>query len=101
MDFPDEMIRCSIHEHEFKQLPKTKKALLEEYRDMEFYPQGLKKGKKFDKVKEFKRLIREYIKQTKDKPENNIECIVIDQMKELLERMMAHQVRKLGLEKLL
>jgi hypothetical protein len=101
MDFPDEMIRCSIHEHEFKQLSKTKKALLEEYRDIEFYPQGLKKGKKFDKVKEFKRLIREYIKHTKDKPENNIECIVIDQMQELLERMMAHHVRKLGLEKLL
>jgi hypothetical protein len=101
MDFPDEIIRCSIHEHEFNQLPKTKKALLEEYRDIEFYSKGLKRGKKFDKVKEFKRLLREYVKHTKDKPENNTECMIIDQMQELLERMMAHHIRKLGLEKLL
>ena len=70
--------------------------------DMEFYPGGLKKGKNFDKIKEFKRLLKELVKiRAKHKgEENNIECIVYDQLLELLDRMMLHELRKLALEKL-
>lgn len=102
-DFLDELIHITIHEHDFKRLAKTKRALLEEYRDLEFYPNGLKNGKKFDKVAEAKRLIKNYkdsIKRHKG-VEDNEECMILGQLLELLNRMMATDIRKLKLEKLL
>lgn len=100
--FLDEIIRFSIHEHEFNQLSKTKKALVEDYRDIEFYKDGLKRGEDFDRVKECKRLIKDYnkvIKKNKGK-ESNEECMIIGQLLELMNRMMAADIRKLQLEKL-
>lgn len=102
-DFLDELIHFTIHEHEFKQLSKTKKAFIEDFRDLEFYPNGLKQGKKFDKVEEAKRLIKNYkdsIKRHKG-VEDNEECMILGQLLELLNRMMATDIRKLKLEKLL
>jgi hypothetical protein len=102
-DFLDELIHFTIHEHDYKQLSKTKKAFVEEYHDLELYPNGLKKGKKFDKVKEAKRLINEYknaIKKAGGK-ESNLECMILGQLLELLNRMMAIDMRKLKLEKLI
>lgn len=102
-DFTDELIRFTIHEYDFERLPKKLKASIEEYRDIELYPGGLKRGKKFDKPTEFKRLIKEYLKEIKKNKgeESNIECMIASQMIELLQRMMAYDIRKLGLEKLL
>jgi thymidylate synthase len=102
-DFVDELMHFTIHEDDFKQLPKKIKEVFEENRDIEFYPQGLKQGKNFDKVKEVKRLIKQYVKEIKkyDGQESNVECIIIDQILELLNRMMAHDMRKVGLEKLI
>ena len=102
-DLMDEMIHFTIHEYEYNQLSKTKKAFLEDYRDIEFYPEGLKRGEKFDKVEEVKRLIKNYkdcIKRYKG-IEDNEECMILGQLLELLNRMMAADIRKLKLEKLL
>lgn len=102
-DFTDELIHFTIHEHDFEQLPQKIKKLLEDYRDLEFYKDGLKKGKKFDKVKEAKKLIRDYEKEIKSKngAEGNIECMIVGQLFELLNRMMAKDVRRLKLGRLL
>lgn len=99
----DEMIHCSIHEHEFKQLTKKQQALFEEYRNIEIYQGGLKRGKPFDKVEEVKRLIKEYAKEIKKNKgkESNTECMILGQLLELLNRMMAYEIRKLDLGKLL
>lgn len=99
----DEMIHCSIHEHEFKQLTKKQQALFEEYRNIEMYQDGLKRGEPFDKVEEAKRLIKDYnkeIKKNKGK-ESNTECMIVGQLLELLGRMMAYEIRKLDLGKIL
>jgi hypothetical protein len=101
-DFVDELMHFTIHEEEFDKLPKKIKEAFKEHQDIEFYPQGKKQGKDFDKVKEVKRLIKEYMKEIKKNKgkESNVECIIIDQLLELLNRMMAHDMRKVGLEKL-
>lgn len=101
-DFLDEIIHISIHKDEVKHEPKEVQKFIKDNSDLEFYPGGLKKGKKFDKIKEFKRLLKELEKvRAKHKgEENNIECIVYDQLLELLDRMMLKDLRKLGLEKL-
>lgn len=89
----------SIHESEIKLLKKPIRQFIEEYSSIEFYP----KEKNVDKVKEFKRVIKQYLKEIKKNKgkESNPECIMITQMIELLQKMMAHQVRELQLEKLL
>ena len=89
----------SIHESEIKLLKKPIRQFIEEYSSIEFYP----KEKNVDKVKEFKRVIKQYLKEIKrnNGKESNPECIMITQMVELLQKMMAYQVRELQLEKLL
>jgi hypothetical protein len=101
-EFLDEIVHISIHKDEIKREPKRVQKFIEDFSDLEFYPSGLKKGKKFDKVKEFKRLLKELVKvRAKYKgEENNIECIVYDQLLELLDRMMLKDLRRLELEKL-
>jgi hypothetical protein len=101
-DFVDEIIHISIHKDEVKHEPKLVQKFIKDNSDMEFYPGGLKKGKNFDKVKEFKRLLKELVKirAKHNGEENNIECIVYDQLLELLDRMMLKDLRKLDLEKL-
>lgn len=101
-NFLDEIIHISIHKDEVKHEPKAVQKFIKDNSDMEFYPGGLKKGKNFDKIKEFKRLLKELekIRAKHNGEENNIECIVYDQLLELLDRMMLHELRKLGLEKL-
>lgn len=89
----------SIHESEIKLLKKPVRQFIEDYSSIEFYP----KERNVDKVKEFKRVIKQYLKEIKKNKgkESNPECIMISQMIELLQKMMAHQVRELQLEKLL
>jgi hypothetical protein len=102
-DFLDELVHFTIHEHELKQLPKKVQAFVEQYHDLELYPDGLKRGKKFDKVAEAKRLIKEYVKAIKKNKgkESNEECMILSQLMELINRMMAFQIRELRLDKLL
>jgi len=99
----DEYIHIAIHKSELKQLDKTIREFIAEYRVLEVYRNGKKKGKKFDKTKEFKRLIaameKERIKNKGE--ESNLECHYSGQMVELLQKMMLHEIRKLELEKLL
>jgi len=101
-DFVDEIIHISIHKDEVKHEAKLVQEFIKDNADMEFYPGGLKKGKNFDKVKEFKRLLKQLVKvRAKYKgEENNIECIVYDQLLELLDRMMLKDLRRLELERL-
>lgn len=89
----------SIHESEIKLLKKPVRQFIEEYSSIEFYP----KERNVDKVKEFKKLIKKYLQEIKKNKgkESNPECIMITQMVELLQKMMAHQVRELQLEKLI
>lgn len=103
MDIPDEMMHFSIHKHEFALLPKKLQAAILEYEGIEFYKDGLKKGKKFNKVKEFKRLVKEFSKRVEKSKgkEDNIQCIMIDQMIELLQRMLLRDFKQLKLEKIL
>jgi hypothetical protein len=103
MSFVDEIIHISIHKDEVKHESKAVQKFIEDNSDMEFYPGGLKKGKKFDKPKEFKRLLKELIKvrAKHNGEENNIECIVYGQLLELLDRMMLSDLRKMDLEKLI
>jgi hypothetical protein len=101
-DFVDDLIHISVHKDEVKHESKEVQKFIKDNARVEFYPGGLKKGKKFDKVKEFKRLLKELEKVRKKHKgeESNIECIVYDQLMELMGRMMLHDLRKLELEKL-
>jgi hypothetical protein len=102
-DFVDEIVHISIHKDDIKRQPKRIQKFIDEFRNIEFYESGLRKGKKLNKVAEFKRLIKE-LKKVRDKnkgEESNVECIVYDQMIELLGRMMLKDLRKLNLDKLL
>jgi hypothetical protein len=103
MDMPDEMMRFSIHFHEFSLLNAKLQKAFKEYEDIEFYPNGTKNGKPLDKVKEFKRVLKEFVKQVEKckGEEDNIQCIMIDQMLELMRRMMLKDFKKLKLEKIL
>lgn len=89
-----------IHEHEFKQLPKKLQKAFLEHESMEFYP---KTRAPVNPVKELKRLIKEYKNTVMkyDGVETNAECIIIDQILELMGKMYAHEIRQLKLEKLL
>lgn len=102
-DFTDQLIYFSIHEDELVKLTKKERKFLEQFKLIEFYKDGKKKGKKFDKVKEFKRIIMNMIeiRGRHEGKESNIECICLDQLNELLRRMMLKDVRRLELEKIL
>jgi hypothetical protein len=102
-DFLDELVHFTIHENDLKQLPKNLQDFVWEYHDIEMYHNGLKRGKKFDKVAEAKRLIKEYCKVIRKNKgqESNEECMIISQLTELINRMMAYQIRELRLDKLL
>lgn len=108
-NFLDELIHITIHEHEYKRLPKAVKAFVDENRDLEFYPKSGREeykkrhGKEFNRVEEFKRVVKEYIEEIKNNKgaESNVECMMLDQMVELLKKMMAYEVRQLDLGKLI
>jgi len=103
MSTMDEYIHISIHKSELRWLNETVREFIEEYRALEMYRNGKKKGKKFDKTKEFKRLIAAMAKErAKNKgEESNAECHYSGQMAELFQKMMLAEIRKLELEKLL
>lgn len=97
--FLEEFKTFSIHNDDFKRLSKKTIKEISEHEQIEFYPPG----KCTNKVVEFKKVLKEYltvIKKNKGQ-ESNIECILIDQMNELISKMYAHEVRELKLEKLL
>ena len=95
----DDYKTIHIHESELKFLTKPVQQFIEDYSSIEFYP----KERNVDKVKEFNRVIKKYLREIKKNKgkESNAECIMITQMIELLQKMMAAQVRELQLEKLL
>ncbi len=95
-----ELKKFTIHEHEFKQLPKSIQKAFLEYEDLELYS---KDRQVKDPVKECKRLIKNYLKEIKKNKgqESNVECMILSQLVEMLSKMMAYEFRKLGLEKLL
>lgn len=95
----DEYKYFSIHLDNFKRLSKKTQKELLEHENIELYPAE----KNVNKVEEFKRVVKEYIKHIKKNKskESNIECIMIDAMIELMQKMMASEVRQLKLEKLL
>jgi len=98
----DDIIHISVHKEEVERLPKTVQKFVNDYSNVEFYPEGLKKGKKFNKVKEFKRLLKELesVRSKNNGEESNIECIVYDQLQELMQRMLLSELRELNLERL-
>ena len=98
----DEMIHIAIHESELPHLPKRVRQFIEEYSSIQVYQGGLKKGKKFDKIKEFKRVIKAMLRERKKNKgqESNYECHLAGNLAELFERMMLHEIRRLKLEKL-
>lgn len=102
-DFTDQFLFFSVHDDEWKKLSKEEKKLLNQFRSIEFYPNGLRNGKKFNKAKEFLRVVREMnkIRYENNDKESNIECAHIDQLTELLKRMMLSDIRRLKLDKLL
>lgn len=102
-NFLDELVHITVHKDEIKNYPKAIQKFIADNSDMEWYPGGLKKDKPFNKQVELKRLIKELAKvRAKYKgEENNIECLVYDQILELFGRMMLHELRKVKLEKLL
>jgi hypothetical protein len=99
----DQFRNYNIHEDDYRALPAKVRDAFDRFESIEFYTAGLKNGKKVNKIKEFKRVVRAYKKNIDKHPDedSNIECIMIDQMLELLRRMPAADIRKLGLEKLL
>lgn len=99
----DDYIHISIHRSELKLLDRKICKFIEEYRVLEMYRDGKKKGKKFDKTKEFKRLIAAMLKARANNngKESNEECHYLAQMIELLQKMMLYEFRKLEIEKLL
>lgn len=103
MNLLDEYTYISIHRSEIPLLSKAVQKFIGEYADIEFYPNGLKSGKKFNKVTEFKRLIRELanVRKNHGGKESNVECLVYDQLRELMSRMMLRERRKLNLERIL
>ena len=95
----DEFKYFSIHKNEFEKLPVKIQKAFQLHENIEFYPAE----KNINKVEEFKKVVMEYtkhIKKSKGK-ESNIECLMIDQMIELLQKMMAAEVRQLNLKNIL
>ena len=102
-DIMDGFKHYTIHEDEYRQLSRKDKDFLDGYQNIEFYENGMKNGKRIDKVKEFKRVVKEMVK-IRDKnlgEQSNLECMHIDLLVELLRKMMLTDVRKLHFEKLL
>lgn len=102
-DHLDQFRYYDIHEDDYRLLPAKVRNAIDAYENIDFYRAGLKNGKKVNKVKEFKRVVRNYLKVIKkhNGDESNIECILIGQLIELLKRMPAADVRKLKIENLL
>jgi hypothetical protein len=99
----DDITHINIHNYEIPHLPKVVQKFIAENAEMDFYPGGLKRGKKFNKVKEFKRLVKELVrvrKKYKGK-ESNVECLVYNQLEEIMQRMMLHELRELNLERII
>jgi hypothetical protein len=111
MSLQDEYIRITIHPSELDRIQKTPNSLfaeligpfVDEYADIEFFPKGKKNGKPINKIKEFKKALKELVKVRKENKgkQSNIECLVYDKLFELLHRMDLKQLRKLNLEKLI
>ena len=99
-NFMDELIHLTVHQDHLEFLPDSIHTFIEQYRDIEFYPNGLKRGKPFDKVKEAKEIIKSYVEKVKES-EDNVECLIVGQLFELFNRMSAKEIRELHLEKLL
>jgi hypothetical protein len=102
-NFMDEFVNLSIHKSEFDLLTPEERKFLEEFRSIEYYPDGKKNGQEFDKVEEFFRVL-ENMKNLRDAnkdEESNAECICIDFMVELLSKMSLEEFRKIKIERLL
>ena len=93
------MMHFSIHEHEFKQLPKSLQQRFKEYEDLD-QSWLLKED---DRAETVKKIIKKYaavIKKNKGK-ESGEECHYLSSILYMLEHMYAYEIRKLELEKLL
>jgi len=99
----DEYIHISIHKSELAALDKAARKFVEDYRILEMYPNGRKKGKKVNKVIEIQRLITAMVKIRAEHKgyESNEECHYLAEIIELLQKMMLYEARDLHLEKLL
>jgi hypothetical protein len=96
--FLDEIKRFSIHEHEYNQLPEKFKAKLSEYEDLDYFAGKMPKNR----VPLFKKHLKTYADLVKkNKKVTNEECITLDIIFYLLDRMFADDIRKLKLERLL
>ena len=95
----DETRHFSIHEYEFSRLPKHIQKAFLEYENIDYYKGRMPKNR----VAKVKDLIRDYVIEIKkhNGKESNTECIAIDLIKYMLDHMMAHEIRKLHLDKLL
>jgi hypothetical protein len=102
-EFLDNLVHITINKDDIASESKAVQKFIERNSRLEFYCGGLKDGKKFDKVKEFKRILKRLEKIRKDHggKESNIECLVYDQLMELMSRMSLKDLRRLQLEKLL
>jgi hypothetical protein len=95
----DEMMHFSIHEHEFKQLPKTIQQRFKEYEDLD-QSWLLREN---DRAATVKKLIKKYVAviEKNKGSETNEECHYLGSIVYMLEHMYAWEVRKLEFGKLL
>jgi hypothetical protein len=97
IDFPDEYKVFKVHNFDYNRLTQPQKNFLQEYETIEFYPNGRKHGKKIDKVKELLARNKERLRlQKKHKnKESNEECICVEIMLELMNRMLLKDFRRI------
>lgn len=82
-EFFNDFITLNIHRTEIPHLDDATKKFVEDHAQIEFYPNGLKKGKSFDKTNELKTLVDQF----KQRNDENIKCLIFDQFVEVLNRM--------------
>lgn len=99
----DEFVTFQLHQEDYNRLPAVVRNIMEEYKQIKFYPDGKKNGKNFDKTKEFIKLVKEYKKLIKDNKgkESNEEGMCVDMMLQLLSSMMLSEIRKIKLGNLI
>lgn len=101
MDFLDESVHLTIHKDVLKTYAGSVPVMnfVKEFSDMEFYPGGMKNGKPVKKILELKRLTNELVKIRKKNKgkESNVECMIYDQIQELLRKMMLKDLRKVSI----
>jgi hypothetical protein len=97
--FVDQIRHFSIHEDDFKELPKKVRKCLKDKEDLAY----VNMSDVVDKPMKFNHYVKQYVKCVKQNKgqESNVECMIIDSMVFMLQHMTADDIRKLHLEKLL